>query len=195
VRTLVITGASTTRVGRTAAALGVAAVVSAVLAVAPSAFAQTTPSPDPDPHVRPDPVTTSSTTTPSQRPATHTPAVRSAPQPASSGSSRASAVNETAPRSSSPRVTVSARRAHPARRASKPHPARQRTAHDTVVAASRSLAVPIFPRLASAQADDRSRARELSLAAMALLLVVIAGGSLLRLTARLPSDVHRGRPA
>jgi hypothetical protein len=88
-------------------------------------------------------------------------------------------------------VTVSARRAHPRRPASKPHPARKRTTHDAAVAAWTRLAVPTFAPLAAAQADDRSQTRELSLAAIALLLVVIAGGSLLRMT----RDIHRGRPA
>jgi hypothetical protein len=157
-------------------------VLGAALAAAPPAFAQLTPSPDPDPQIRPDPVTTTSHTTPSPRPVTHTtPVVRSA---------RLTTVTATEPASSSPRATVSARRAHPTRRAAKPHPARKRTAHVVAVAAWRRLAVPTFPRLAAPRADDRSQARELSLAAIALLLVVIAGGSLLRMT----SDVQRGRP-
>jgi hypothetical protein len=169
-------------------------------AFATPAFGQTTPSPDPDPQIRPDPVTTQSNTTPSQRPATHTPAVRSAPQPASSGSSQAPAVTATAPRSSSPRVTVSARPVHPAPRASKPRRTRERTPHAAAVSAWRRLSArarigPIFPPLGAARPDERSQAGALSLAAIALLLVVIAGGSLLRLTARLPSDLHRGRPA
>jgi hypothetical protein len=174
---------STERLGRTVAALGAVVVVSAALGVASPAFAQITPSPDPDPQIRPDPVTTTSHTTPSPRPVTHTtPVVRSAPL---------ATVTATEPASSSPRVTASARRAHPARRASKPHTARKRTAHDAALAAWRRVAVPTFPPLAASQADDRSQARELSLAAIALLLVVIAGGSLLRMT----RDVHRGRPA
>jgi hypothetical protein len=168
-------------------------VVSAALGVASPALAQITPSPDPDPQVRPDPVTAQSNTAPAQRPAPHPPAVRSTPQPVSSGTGEAAGV--TAPQSSGPRVKVSARPAHPARRASKPRPTRARTVHDAALAAWKRLAVPAFPPLAAPQADDRSQARELSLAAIALLLVVIAGGSLLRLTARLPRDVHRGRPA
>jgi hypothetical protein len=172
--------------------LAAVVVLSAALAVASPAFAQLTLSPDPDPQIQPDPVTTPSHTTPTQRPSTRTtPVVRSAPQPVSSGSSPPAAVTAATPPSSSPRVTVSARRAHPARPASKPHPAHKRTVHDAAVAAWRRLAVPTFPPLAAPQADDRSQARELSLAAIALLLVVIAGGSLLRLT----RDVHRGRPA
>jgi hypothetical protein len=182
---------STERLGGTAAALCAVVVVSAALAVASPAFAQITPSPDPDPQIRPDPVTTTSQTTPSRQPVTHAPAVRIAPQPVSSAPSKPATVTTTAPQSSSPRVAVSARRAHPTRRASKPHPARRRTAHDAAVAAWRRVAVPTFPPLAAPQGDDRSQARELSLAAIALLLVVIAGGSLLRMT----RDVHRGRPA
>jgi hypothetical protein len=184
-------GASTARLGRTPAAPLAVVILSASLAVASPAFAQITPSPDPDPQVRPDPVTTQSHTTASQRPATHTtPAVRTAPQPVSSQAAEVT-VGTTA--SSSPRVTVSARRSHPARRAAKPKAQhrRKRTAHDAAVAAWRRLAVPTFPPLAAPQAEDRSQARELSLAAIALLLVVIAGGSLLRMT----SDVQRGRPA
>jgi len=182
---------STQRLGGTATALCAVVVVSAALAVASPAFAQITPSPDPDPQIRPDPVTTTSHTTPSPQPVTHAPTVRSALQPVSSGSSATAAVTPTARPSSSPRVTVSARRAHPTRRASKPHPARKRTTYDAAVAAWRRLAVPTFPPLAAPQADDESQARELSLAAIALLLVVIAGGSLLRMT----RDVQRGRPA
>jgi hypothetical protein len=181
----------TARLGRTLAALTAVVVLGASLAVASPAFAQITPSPDPDPHVRPDPVTTTSKTAPSRQLVTHAPTVRSALQPLSSGSSATAAVTATAPPSSSSRVTASARRTHHARRAAKSHPARKRTTHDAAVAAWRRLTVPTFPRLAAPQADDRSQARELSLAAIALLLVVIAGGSLLRMT----RDVQRGRPA
>jgi hypothetical protein len=100
-------------------------------------------------------------------------------------------------------VTVSTRRAHPARHAAKPkaHTTRKRSAHDPVLAAVwRRLSAWVvkapttFRTLAATQPDDRSQARELSLAAIALLLVVVAGASLLRLTARLPRDVQRGRP-
>jgi hypothetical protein len=164
-------------------------VVSAAIGVASPAFAQITPSPDPDPQIRPDPVTTRSNTTPAPRPPTHTPVARSAPQPVSSGSIQAPAV--TAPQSSSPRVVVDAKPTHTTRHRSKPHPTRARTVHDAALAAWRRLAVPTFPPLAATRADDRSQARELALAAIALLLVVIAGGSLLRMT----RDVHRGRPA
>jgi hypothetical protein len=175
-----------------AVALGVVAVASAAPGVVSPAFAQITPSPDPDPQIRPDPVTTPSHTTPSQRPATHTTlTVRRTSQPVSSAHSQPAVVSEATPQSSSPPVTVSARRAHPRRPASKPHPARKRTTHDAAVAAWRRLAVPTFAPLAAPQADDRSQTRELSLAAIALLLVVIAGGSLLRMT----RDIHRGRPA
>jgi hypothetical protein len=181
---------STERLGRTVAALGAVVVVSAALGVASPAFAQITPSPDPDPQIRPDPVTTPSHTTPPQRPSTQTtPAVRSSPQSVSSGSIQAPAV--TAPQSSSPRVVVDAKPTHTTRHRSKPHPTRARTVHDAALAAWRRLAVPTFPPLAATRADDRSQARELALAAIALLLVVIAGGSLLRMT----RDVHRGRPA
>jgi hypothetical protein len=182
---------STKRLGGTTAAQCAVVVVSAALAVASPAFAQITPSPDPDPQVRPDPVTTTSQPTPSRQPVTHAPAVRIAPQRVSSVRSQPATVTATAPQSSSPRVAVSARRAHPTRRASKPHPARRRTTHDAAVAAWRRLPVPTFPPLAAPQGDDRSQARELSLAAIALLLVVIAGGSLLRMA----RDVQRGRPA
>jgi hypothetical protein len=168
-------------------------VLSASFAVASPAFGQLTPSPDPDPQVGPDPVTTQSHTTPSQRPATQTtPAAQSTPQTVSSQSNPVAAVTAPAPQSSSQPTTTRARRAHdPTRRASKPHPARKPTAHDAGVGSWRGLAAPTFPPLAAPQAEDRSQARELSLAAIALLLVVIAGGSLLRLT----RNVHRGRPA
>jgi hypothetical protein len=169
--------------------LAASVVLIAALGVASPAFAQSTPSPDPDPQARPDPVTTRSDATPSPRPVTQTPVVRSAPQPVSSGSSRTTAA--AASRSTSPRVIVHAKPAHITRHASRPHRTRARTVHAAAVAAWRRLAVPIFPRLTAAQADDRPRARELSLAAVALLLVVIAAGSLLRLT----RDVQRGRPA
>jgi len=166
-------------------------VLSASFAVASPAFGQLTPSPDPDPQVGPDPVTTTSHATQSPQPVTRAPAVRSAPQPVSSARSRTAPVTATVPQSSSPRTTASAVGAHPTRRASKPHPERKRTGHAAAVAVWRRLAVPRFPPLAAEQAGDRSQARELSLAAIALLLVVIAGGSLLRMT----RDVHRGRPA
>jgi hypothetical protein len=184
---------STQRLGGTAAALCAVVGVSAALGVAAPAFAQTTPSPDPDPQIRPDPVTTQVKTTPSQRPVTRTPVVRSAPQ--------APPVTAHAAQSSSPRVTVSARSSHPARGASKPHRTRKRSAHDpALVAVWRRLSAwavkaPISRSLAFTQPHDRSQAGALSLAAIALLLVVIAGGSLLRLTSRLPNDVDRGRPA
>jgi hypothetical protein len=181
----------TARLGRTLAALAAVVVLSAALAAASPGFAQLTPSPDPDPQVRPDPVTTTSHTTPSPQPVTRAPVVRSAPQPVSSTPSQPATVTATVPQSSSPRTTASAGGAHPTRRASKPHPERKRTGHAAAVAAWRRLAVPRFPPLAAEQAGDRSQARELSLAAIALLLVVIAGGSLLRMT----RDVQRGRPA
>ena len=182
----------TARLGRTLAALAAVVVLSAALAVASPGFAQLTPSPDPDPQVRPDPVTTTSHTTPSPQPVTRAPVARSAPQPVSSAPSQPAPVTAAAPQSSSQPTTTRARRAHdPTRRASKPHPARKPTAHDAGVGSWRGLAAPTFPPLATPQADDRSQARELSLAAIALLLVVIAGGSLLRLT----RDVQRGRPA
>jgi len=167
--------------------------MSTALGVAAPAFAQITPSPDPDPQIRPDPVTTQAKTTPSPRPVTRTPVVPIAP--------RAAPVTARAAQSSSPRVTVSARSSHPARGASKPHRTRKRSAHDpALVAVWRRLSAwavkaPISRSLAFTQPHDRSQAGALSLAAIALLLVVIAGGSLLRLTSRLPNDVDRGRPA
>jgi hypothetical protein len=201
---VITTGASTERIGRTTAAtLCAVAVLSTALGVAAPAFAQTTPSPDPDPQIRPDPVTTQAKTTPSQRPVTRTPVVRSALQPVSSGANPTATVTASAAPSSASRVTVSARRTHPARRTAKakPHPTRERAAHDpALVAVWRRLSAwvvrtPISRTLAATQPNDRSQARALSLAAIALLLVVIAGASLLRLTARLPRDVQRGRPA
>jgi hypothetical protein len=156
-------------------------VLSAAIGVASPALAQLTPSPDPDPQVGPDPVTTQSHSSPAQGPAVHTPVVRSAPQPVTAPASRPSPTQ----------VVGDAKPARQARHASKPHPARKRTTRHAVLEARRRLTVPSFPPLVAVRADDRSQARELSFAAIALLLVVIAGGSLLRMT----REVHRGRPA
>jgi hypothetical protein len=183
-----------------AAALVAAFVVGASGALAGPVLAQTVPSPDPDPKIQPDPIPTSRskvTTTP--RPAVRSPASSSAP---AAGQPTPLAQQPTAASRPSPAHTSktgrSARRSRPA---SKPH--RTQTRHRQPATAQRawerlsSLTAeqPFSAALGGGQADDRSQARALSLAAIALLLVVIAGGSALRLTARLPNDVQRGRPA
>jgi hypothetical protein len=182
---------------RRAAALGAVLGVGASLALAEPVLAQTSPSPDPDPQVRPDPIRTSTVKTTSS-PVTRAPTSQttssagSGTLPSQKAPSRhvaAAAPQPTgttaAPKSRSSHRTRRAAHRDRARRArGSQHPAATSNALDRL--APLTAARPLFSDDGSRQADDRSRARALSLAAIALLLVVVAGGSLLRMSARVP---------
>jgi hypothetical protein len=178
---------------RRAAALGAVFGVGASLALVGPLLAQTLPNPDPDPHVQPDPVpahvTPTASAPPPRVPASHrTRSAGSAVVPAQSAPSTS---HPAAPRPS--RSATDARSSHRSRSAGHPpHRARVREPHPAAAPkawqrlASLASARALFATPGDERSDDRSRARALSLAAIALLLVVVAGGSLLRLSAHTP---------
>jgi hypothetical protein len=184
------TSATTETLGRVAA-LGAALAVSASLAAGGLALAQSAPSPDPDPQIHPDPIATNQSTGKST----------AAPAPGAPTTHIASPVASATPPVQQATVVVRSpspgSRPSEKARPSKRHRVSPRRQRSTAAPAAWKRLMPLaagnsqFDPLADEQADDRSRARALSLAAIALLLVVVAGGSLLRLSARLPGDSHR----
>jgi hypothetical protein len=175
---------------RRAAVLGAVFGVGASLALGGPVLAQTSPSPDPDPNVRPDPIPSkTSKTTAAPQPTAHaaptsraTPASRAVTQPAQRTPSAGVAASRpprtvTAhkkPRSRPPRHAAHATRAE--------HPAITRAAFERLT--SLDVAGQLLRSPGVAHADDRRKAEALALAAIALLLVVVAEGSLLRLASR-----------
>jgi hypothetical protein len=174
---------------RRAAALGAVFGVGASLALGGSVLAQTLPSPDPDPNVRPDPTPskTSKTTAAPQ------PAARAAPTsqatPTSGTVTRAAQRTPSGSVAASPPVRTVAPHKKPRSRPAR-HPAHAtRAEHQAITrtALQRLTSLDVARLLRSpaiAHGDDRRKAEALALAAIALLLVVVAEGSLLRLATR-----------
>jgi hypothetical protein len=182
---------------RRAAALGAVFGLGASLALAGPVLAQTSPSPDPDPSVRPDPIpSTTAKTTPTRQPTAPAPISQATPAAGTRTppAQQAPAVDVVAA-PAQPRRTIAARKARPSRR-SRPASHHPPVAHPAVSPAAfeRLISLDVAQRLlrpsVGSRPDDRRKAEALALAAIALLLVVVAEGSLLRLATRAP---RRGR--
>jgi hypothetical protein len=176
---------------RRAAVLGAVFGVGASLALGGPVLAQTSPSPDPDPNVRPDPIPSkTSKTTAAPQPTAHaaptsraTPASRTVTQllqRTPSGSVAASRPARTVTAHKKPRSRPPRHAPHTTNRAE--HPAITRAAFERLT--SLDVAGQLLRSPGVAHADDRRKAEALALAAIALLLVVVAEGSLLRLASR-----------
>jgi hypothetical protein len=175
---------------RRAAALAAVFGVGASLALGGPALAQTSPSPDPDPNVRPDPISskTSKTTAAPQPTARAAPTPHATPtsatvtqpaQRAPSGSAAVSRPARTVAAHTKPRSRPPRHQAHATRAA---HPAITRAAFERLT--SLDVARRLLRSPAVARGYDPRKTEALALAAIALLLVVVAEGSLLRLATR-----------
>jgi hypothetical protein len=183
----------------------IVALLVSMLAVVPTMAAADQPTPDPSLDFRPDPAPVQSQAAPAKQPAT--PVQKKAAEHSSSAptqvpfASRSTTGQATSGQSATARsrlVGASRRRSLSAARASRPHERARRTNRAAAIAISRRLA-PLLaaPRLLRPAARPTSSgdagAQSLVLAGLALLLLVAASASLIRLTTRLSGDV-RGAP-
>jgi hypothetical protein len=190
------------------ALLSVVALLVSILALAPPAAAVDEPTPDPSLDVRPDPQPVHSHTAPADQPAT--PVQEKAAPTERSSTTRTqvtlAAPNRTAqPTSGQPPTTrsrplsASRPRTSAAARATRPHERARRNDHASAIATLRRLSSMLAaPRLLRPAATSRSSgsdsgAEALLFAGLALLLLVAASGSLLRLTTRISADFNRER--
>lgn len=188
------------------AARGLAAAVACALGPVPAAFGAAEPAPDPVPQqVQPDPAPVKTSPPPAkQQPVTRQPVVQAptrtvATTPAATTPRHAAVSTETRPpaKAHKPHKTKAhkSKRAKPAAKRDATAPAHQATPPAAVehpaaaITAVRRLA-QVLEFAAPAKTADRSA---LPLAAAALLLLVVAGVSVLRLGTRMSSELYGGR--
>jgi hypothetical protein len=188
------------------ALLRAVALLVSVLALAPAATAADQPTPDPSLHVRPDPAPVQSKATPAKDQAApvHENAAPAGRSPSASTGVTLASPNRTAQATAGQRSTMGSTRASssPKRR---PAAARPTGSHESAPRSNRAPAIAALRRLSpllgaprllrpavqSASSGRDSGAQLLLFAGLALLLLVAASASFLRLTIRLSGDVRR----
>lgn len=186
--------------------LRVVALLVSMLALAPAATAADQPTPDPSLDVRPDPAPAQSKATPAKDQANpvHESAAPTGRSPGASTGVTLASPNSTAQATAGQPSTVGSRRASASPRRG-PAGARPTRSHESAPRSSRAPAVAALRRLSpllgaprllrpaveSASSGRDSGAQLLLFAGLALLLLVAASASFLRLTIRLSGDVRQ----
>jgi hypothetical protein len=182
------------------------ALLVSMLALAPAAVAADQPTPDPSLDVRPDPAPAQSKATPAKDQAApvHENAAPTGRSPGASTGVGPASPNTTAQASAGQQATTGPRRASASPRRD-PAAARPTRSHESAPRSNRALAIaalrrlsPLFgaprllrPAVQSASSGRDSGAQLLLFAGLALLLLVAASASFIRLTMRLSDDVRR----
>jgi hypothetical protein len=186
--------------------LRVVALLVSMLALAPAATAADQPTPDPSLDVRPDPAPAHSKATPAkdQVNPVHENAAPTGRSPGASTGETLASPNSTAQATAgqpstvgSRRASASPRRGPAAARPTRSHESAPRSSRAPAIAALRRLSPPLGaprllrPAVESASSGRDSGAQLLLFAGLALLLLVAASASFLRLTMRLSGDVRQ----
>jgi hypothetical protein len=186
--------------------LRVVALLVSMLALAPAATAADQPTPDPSLDVRPDPAPAHSKATPAkdQVNPVHENAAPTGRSPGASTGETLASPNSTAQATAgqpstvgSRRASASPRRGPAAARPTRSHESAPRSSRAPAIAALRRLSPPLGaprllrPAVESASSGRDSGAQLLLFAGLALLLLVAASASFVRLTMRLSGDVRR----
>jgi hypothetical protein len=182
------------------------ALLVSMLALAPAAAAADQPAPDPSLDVRPDPAPVQSKATPAKEQAApvHENAAPTGRSPGASTDVTLASPNRTAPAAAgqpatmgSGRASASRRRGPAAARPTRSHKSAPRSNRAPAIAALRRLS-PLLgaprllrPAVQSASPGRDSGAQLLLFAGLALLLLVAASASFIRLTMRLSGDVRQ----
>jgi hypothetical protein len=186
--------------------LRVVALLASMLALAPAAAAADQPTPDPSLDVRPDPAPVQSNALPAKEQAAPVDE-NAAPTGQSPGASTdvvLASPNRTAQAAAGQPATMGSRRASASRRRG-PADARPTRSHESTPRSNRAPAIAALRRLSpllgaprllrpaveSASSGRDSGAQLLLFAGLALLLLVAASASLIRLTMRLSADVRQ----
>jgi hypothetical protein len=180
------------------------ALLVSVLALAPAAAAADQPAPDPSLDVRPDPAPVQSKATPAKEQAApvHENAAPTGRSPGASTDVTLASPNRTAPAAAGQPATMGSGRASAGRRRG-PAAARPTRSHESAPQSKRAPAIAALRRLSpllgaprllrpaveSASSGRDSGAQLLLFAGLALLLLVAASASFIRLTMRLSGDV------
>jgi hypothetical protein len=182
------------------------ALLVSMLALAPAATAADQPTPDPSLDVRPDPAPAHSKATPAkdQVNPVHENAAPTGRSPGASTGETLASPNSTAQATAgqpstvgSRRASASPRRGPAAARPTRSHESAPRSSRAPAIAALRRLSPPLGaprllrPAVESASSGRDSGAQLLLFAGLALLLLVAASASFLRLTMRLSGDVRQ----
>jgi hypothetical protein len=182
------------------------ALLVSMLALAPAATAADQPTPDPSLDVRPDPAPAHSKATPAkdQVNPVHENAAPTGRSPGASTGVTLASPNSTAQATAgqpstvgSRRASASPRRGPAAARPTRSHESAPRSSRAPAIAALRRLSPPLGaprllrPAVESASSGRDSGAQLLLFAGLALLLLVAASASFLRLTMRLSGDVRQ----
>ena len=186
--------------------LRVVALLASMVALVPAARAADQPTPDPSLDVRPDPAPAQSKITPAKDQAgpSHENAAPTGRSPGASTGVTLASPNTTAqatagqpPTTGSRRASASHRRSAGAARPTRSHETARRSNHAPAIAALRRLS-PLLgaprllrPAVQSASPGRDSGAQLLLFAGLALLLLVAASASFIRLTMRLSGDVRQ----
>ena len=182
------------------------ALLVSMLALAPAAAAADQPAPDPSLDVRPDPAPVQSKATPAKEQAApvHENAAPTGRSPGASTDVTLASPNRTAPAAAGQPATMGSGRASASRRRG-PAAARPTRSHESAPRSNRAPAIAALRRLSpllgaprllrpavqSASSGRDSGAQLLLFAGLALLLLVAASASFLRLTMRLSGDVRQ----
>lgn len=182
------------------------ALLASTLALAPAAAAADQPTPDPSLDVRPDPAPVQSTATPAKEQAApvHENAAPTGRSPGASTDVMLASPNRTAQANAGQPATMGSRRASASPRRG-PAAARPTRSHESAPRSNRAPAIAALRRLSpllgaprllrpaveSASSGRNSGAQLLLFAGLALLLLVAASASFIRLTMRLSGDVRQ----